>query len=184
MLHKINKEPLDCSDHSVSYTPEALLDIAYFTSPLGIVICYFSPEGHLTQCRPIEMDEAPSQLEKCLQQSLSKHPTLANALWTCTPPPAEYAPVMPHVRWAPHFWELLAQVPFGTTLSYGELAQLNGLNKNQSRAIGRLLGTNPIIILYPCHRIIRSNGELGGYRWGLELKEALLQYEASNSGLG
>ncbi|GBO56138.1 ADA regulatory protein / Methylated-DNA--protein-cysteine methyltransferase [Pseudanabaena sp. lw0831] len=50
---------------------------------------------------------------------------------------------------------------------------------NAARAIGNAVGSNPISFIIPCHRVIRESGELGGYRWGLERKTAILGWEAS-----
>ena len=63
--------------------------------------------------------------------------------------------------------------------SYQKLATALG-RKKAARAIGNAIGCNPVGYLIPCHRVIRSSGELGGYRWGLERKAALLGWEASH----
>jgi len=73
-------------------------------------------------------------------------------------------------------WKALQQVPIGTTQSYGDLAKKLG-NPQASRAIGRVMGQNPIVILLPCHRIIGSNGALTGYGGGLERKIWALEHE-------
>lgn len=75
-------------------------------------------------------------------------------------------------------WAELARIPFGTTLSYGELARRIG-NPNASRAVGLANGRNPISIIVPCHRVIGANGKLVGYGGGLPRKQALLAHEAS-----
>jgi methylated-DNA-[protein]-cysteine S-methyltransferase len=73
-------------------------------------------------------------------------------------------------------WDLLTEIPFGTTISYGELARRAG-NPNSSRAVGLANGHNPISIIVPCHRVIGSNGKLTGYGGGLPRKAALLDFE-------
>jgi len=73
-------------------------------------------------------------------------------------------------------WDLLTEIPFGTTISYGELARRAG-NPNGSRAVGLANGHNPISIIVPCHRVIGSNGKLTGYGGGLPRKAALLDFE-------
>ncbi len=75
-------------------------------------------------------------------------------------------------------WNELKRIPFGTTISYGELARRTG-NPNASRAVGLANGQNPISIIIPCHRVIGANGKLVGYGGGLPRKEALLQFEAA-----
>ena len=73
-------------------------------------------------------------------------------------------------------WEQLRQVPYGTTLSYGQLAlKLN--RKTSARAVGRANAVNPIAIIVPCHRIIGADGKLTGYAGGLQRKQALLELE-------
>ena len=70
----------------------------------------------------------------------------------------------------------LAEVPFGHTLSYKELAELAG-NPKASRATGTAMATNPIPLVVPCHRVLRSGGKLGGYGGGLDAKVWLLRLE-------
>jgi methylated-DNA-[protein]-cysteine S-methyltransferase len=73
-------------------------------------------------------------------------------------------------------WAELAKIPFGTTLSYAELARRVGAPR-AARAVGQAVGANPIPILIPCHRVIRSDGALGGFSAGLEIKQWLLRHE-------
>jgi AraC family transcriptional regulator of adaptative response/methylated-DNA-[protein]-cysteine methyltransferase len=73
-------------------------------------------------------------------------------------------------------WEELRRIPRGRTVSYGELAVRIG-RPTAPRAVARACATNPVAILTPCHRVIRENGELGGYRWGIERKRKLLEEE-------
>jgi AraC family transcriptional regulator of adaptative response/methylated-DNA-[protein]-cysteine methyltransferase len=74
-------------------------------------------------------------------------------------------------------WNALQRIPRGTTLSYSELAKQIG-QPSATRAVARACATNPVALLIPCHRIVREDGELGGYRWGIERKKQLLQQEA------
>ena len=74
-------------------------------------------------------------------------------------------------------WEALQQIPRGTTRTYSDLARAIGLPKGQ-RAVARACATNPASILIPCHRVVREDGGLGGYRWGIKRKQALLAIEA------
>ncbi len=69
-----------------------------------------------------------------------------------------------------------ARVPFGRTTTYGELAGKIG-NPKAARAVGNALGSNPIPIVVPCHRVLRTGGALGGYAGGLARKERLLRLE-------
>ncbi len=74
-------------------------------------------------------------------------------------------------------WRHLCEIPYGKTISYGELAHRVG-NPEASRAVGLANGANPIPIIIPCHRVIGSNGKLTGYGGGLPIKEKLLALEA------
>jgi methylated-DNA-[protein]-cysteine S-methyltransferase len=78
-------------------------------------------------------------------------------------------------------WKTLRRIPYGTTISYGELAKRIG-NPSASRAVGRANGCNPLPIVVPCHRVIGANGSLVGYAGGLPIKEYLLNLEAQYAG--
>jgi len=74
-------------------------------------------------------------------------------------------------------WQQLREIPVGTTISYGELARRVGRPKAQ-RAVGMANASNPIALIVPCHRVIRTGGALGGYAFGLDYKRWLLAHEA------
>lgn len=73
-------------------------------------------------------------------------------------------------------WEALTHIPYGETISYGELARRVGKEK-ACRAVGGANGKNPIMVVIPCHRVINADGRLGGYSGGLENKAVLLELE-------
>lgn len=73
-------------------------------------------------------------------------------------------------------WKALLNCPSGARVSYQDIAKAVG-NTNASRAVGTAIGANPVAFLIPCHRVIRQSGALGGYRWGLDNKQALLSWE-------
>lgn len=73
-------------------------------------------------------------------------------------------------------WQALMTIPRGSTLSYAELANRLALPK-AARAVARACASNRVAVLVPCHRIVRGDGSLGGYRWGLPLKQSLLDCE-------
>lgn len=77
-------------------------------------------------------------------------------------------------------WKELTRIPFGKTISYGELAR-RVKNAKASRAVGSANGKNPIGIIVPCHRVISSDGSIGGYAGGVRLKQRLLNLELGNS---
>jgi len=73
-------------------------------------------------------------------------------------------------------WSMLEAIPYGTTLTYGEIAGRLG-RPSAARAVGAANGQNPVSIVIPCHRVIGASGELTGYGWGLERKAWLLRHE-------
>ena len=73
-------------------------------------------------------------------------------------------------------WRALCRIPFGTTISYGQQAS-NIKNPKAFRAVGSANGKNPIPIIVPCHRVVASDGSLGGYSLGLKMKKQLLALE-------
>ncbi len=77
-------------------------------------------------------------------------------------------------------WRLIRDIPLGTTASYKEIATKLG-NPKAVRAVARACAANPIALLIPCHRVVRSDGDISGYRWGLEKKRTLITREANTA---
>lgn len=73
-------------------------------------------------------------------------------------------------------WQALRQIPLGTTVTYAELAARVGQPTAQ-RAVAQACGANPVAVVIPCHRVVRTDGGLGGYRWGVDRKDELLRRE-------
>ena len=78
-------------------------------------------------------------------------------------------------------WRTLQSIPYGETRSYQRMALEIGLTGNASRAVGNACASNPAALVIPCHRAVRKDGSLGGYRWGLHRKEALIAMEHRKS---
>lgn len=78
-------------------------------------------------------------------------------------------------------WRALGEIPAGETRGYGELAATLG---SHARAIASACARNPVAVLVPCHRVVGRNGQLSGYRWGLERKAALLAHERAHRSRG
>ena len=78
-------------------------------------------------------------------------------------------------------WGILLTIPFGRTMTYGEIARIlaekNGLRRMSAQAVGGAVGHNPVALIVPCHRVIGANGNLTGYGGGLERKLRLLELE-------
>ncbi len=79
-------------------------------------------------------------------------------------------------------WREIAAIPYGETVSYGELAERVG-RPGAARAVGAATGRNPISIIIPCHRVVGSDGSLTGYGWGFDRKIWLLEHEGVLDGL-
>jgi methylated-DNA-[protein]-cysteine S-methyltransferase len=75
-------------------------------------------------------------------------------------------------------WKRLREIPAGTTISYAELARRVG-RPSATRAVGMANAANPIALIVPCHRVVRSGGALGGYAFGLDYKRWLLDHESN-----
>ncbi len=75
-------------------------------------------------------------------------------------------------------WRALSEIPVGSTASYAEIARKIGTPQSV-RAVAQACGANPLAVAIPCHRVVRSDGELSGYRWGVKRKRALLDKEAT-----
>ena len=74
-------------------------------------------------------------------------------------------------------WEHLRTIPRGQTESYSEVARRVG-RPTAARAVARACASNPVALAIPCHRVVREDGDLGGYRWGIAHKQKLLEIES------
>ena len=74
-------------------------------------------------------------------------------------------------------WQLLRDIPAGRTASYSDIARRLG-RPESVRAVARACAANPLALIIPCHRVVRKNGGLSGYRWGIQRKRELLEREA------
>lgn len=74
-------------------------------------------------------------------------------------------------------WEELRKIPYGTTRTYSQVARAIG-RPTATRAVARACAANPVSVVVPCHRVVREDGRLAGYRWGLERKRELLEHES------
>lgn len=79
-------------------------------------------------------------------------------------------------------WETLLKIPMGKLSTYGSIAEKIS-NANASRAVGTAIGSNPVAFLIPCHRVIQSTGNLGGYMWGETRKSAIIGWESAKTNI-
>jgi AraC family transcriptional regulator of adaptative response/methylated-DNA-[protein]-cysteine methyltransferase len=127
----------------------------------------------------LRFDEGPEWLERRFPRATLRHDPEAgaDALAILRSATTEPRPLALHVRGTPfqvQVWRALLAIPAGDHSSYGALAADLGTG---ARAIGNAVGANPVGVLIPCHRVLRKTGALGGYRWGLPRKRALLALE-------
>jgi len=94
------------------------------------------------------------------------------------PPQAELPLDLQATAFQRRVWQELQRIPLGATRTYSQVAKALG-NPRAVRAVARACATNPVSIVVPCHRVVRSDGNLAGYRWGLSRKERLLEQERS-----
>lgn len=82
-------------------------------------------------------------------------------------------------------WNILLKIPYGKTMTYKEIADIykkeKNIDKMSYRAVGSAIAHNPILIIIPCHRVIKKNKAIGGYIAGIELKKKLLEHEGNHS---
>jgi len=77
-------------------------------------------------------------------------------------------------------WEELRRIPYGATRTYSQVARAIG-RPTAIRAVARACATNPVSVVVPCHRVVREDGNLAGYRWGLDRKRTLIAQEAARA---
>ena len=84
-------------------------------------------------------------------------------------------------------WEIMRQIPYGHTMTYGEIADKiakeKGIKKMSAQAVGGAVGHNAISLIIPCHRVVGANGKLTGYAGGLDKKIYLLKLEGAKNGI-
>ncbi|WP_107401926.1 methylated-DNA--[protein]-cysteine S-methyltransferase [Streptomyces oceani] len=81
-------------------------------------------------------------------------------------------------------WAALDEIPYGSTVTYGRLAAMAGLDPRAVRAVGGAVGANPLAVVHPCHRVVGANGSLTGYAGGLDRKRRLLSLEGALDSAG
>jgi methylated-DNA-[protein]-cysteine S-methyltransferase len=153
------------------------MDIYYYQSPLGVL--KIEAEEHvITGIRFV--DSSPSN-----DKDAPNHPVIQEACYQLD----EYfagkreifeLPLSPQgTSFQQKVWKNLQEISYGETISYAQLAQAID-NPKAYRAVGSANGKNPIAIVIPCHRVIETNGKLGGYAYGVDIKKQLLEIEKSS----
>ena len=168
---------------------EGLLDVAYteFDSPVGRLLLAATPRGLVRITFPVETPETVlEQLAESVSPRILESPAKLDDVRRELD---RYFEGELHDFDVPLDWQLTrgfyrkvlratARIPYGQTRSYSEMAKHAG-SPRAVRATGTALGSNPLPIIVPCHRVLRSGGALGGYGGGLDVKQALLELEGA-----
>ncbi len=192
-LRQAAPQPHEPPDLSEAAAAAGLLDVAYakLDSPLGTLLLAATPRG-LVRLAYVDFEDEEAVLEH-LAASVS--PRVLAAPRKLDEPRRELDQYFGGRRRqfdVPVDWQLTrgfarrvleatARIPFGSTASYKQVATEAG-SARAYRAAGNALGSNPIPIIVPCHRILHSGGGLGGYTGGLDRKRVLLAVEGSTTG--
>jgi AraC family transcriptional regulator of adaptative response/methylated-DNA-[protein]-cysteine methyltransferase len=119
-----------------------------------------------------EITQARNGLEKYLREIVSR--------MEGNPPRQELPLDLLATAFQRRVWQELQRIPIGKTRTYAQVAHALG-RPSASRAVARACATNPVSIVVPCHRVIRGDGNLAGYRWGIERKQQLLKSERAEA---
>jgi AraC family transcriptional regulator of adaptative response/methylated-DNA-[protein]-cysteine methyltransferase len=161
------------------------INYSFADTPFGKVIVASTHKGI---CHMAFVDEGE---EKAMEQLKQNYPNAAysqivdmiqqNALFIFTQDWSQLDEIKLHLKGTDFqikVWEALLKVPAGGLTSYSVLAKKAGC-ENASRAVGTAVGNNPVAFLIPCHRVIKSTGEIGQYHWGATRKNAMIGWEAA-----
>jgi O-6-methylguanine DNA methyltransferase len=162
------------------------INYSFVESPFGDIIVAATPKGI---CHMAFTDNSADALD-ILQEKFpnAKYHQMVdaiqqNAIFIFTQDWSKLGEIKLHLKGTDFqlkVWKTLLDIPMGRLTTYGDIAsRLN--NSNASRAVGTAIGDNPVALLIPCHRVIRSSGELGGYHWGLTRKAAIIGWEAARN---
>lgn len=158
--------------------------ISYYDSPLGRLLlaadeeglCGLWMEGQKYYARGLNPD-AKEKKTTAIQETMD----WLDAYFAGRPLPVFPAVHLQGTPFQNHVWQLMREIPYGTTTSYKEIAfrmaRDLGRTSMSAQAVGNAVSKNPILILYPCHRVIGANGSLTGYAGGLDRKVWLLNHE-------
>ena len=152
-------------------------DTAVYDSPLGRILIK-SRNGHITGLGFCKEDIVVSEhTEPVIDEAMKWLDTYFSGKNPGPVPPLELTGTPFRMK----VWDILRTIPYGTTTTYGEIAKTiaeeRGLQRMSAQAVGNAVGSNPIAIIIPCHRVIGSDGSLVGYAFGTNIKSKLLSLE-------
>ncbi len=179
---------MDCFISMVALLPNALMDLPMHSLEINTVLgngkILFSAHGiHAFQFVDLIQSTGPAALPTStasialewirILQAVARGEVINNEI-----------PLAPRgTPFQRKVWAEITTVPWGQTVNYGQIASAIGMPK-AVRAVGVACGHNPIALLIPCHRVVRKDGSLGGYAWGIERKQQLLHQERRRAKAG
>ncbi len=161
--------------------PTSLGDVLIATTPRGVCHLQFLDGPQRTAALPTLQAQWP---QATLMADSARSQAVCDRLQQALAGTASVSKPLPLLVQGTNFqiqvWRALLNLPFGDLTTYQAIADAIG-NPKAVRAVGSAIGANPVAFFIPCHRVIRSTGALGGYRWGLTRKATLLAWEASHT---
>ena len=158
--------------------PQSEPSYGFSATPFGECCIAFSNDGICALLFPENRENAYADLqnrfpETNFQQNNDKATTLIKQIFEKKEKP-RLNPIGTEFQIS--IWQALQRIPAGKTTTYAKIAEAIGRPK-AVRAVGTAIGANPIAYLIPCHRVIRTDGSMGGFRWGMECKKNMLEWE-------
>jgi len=167
---------------AVTVPPSSEIHFSYRPSSLGLILIAESTTGVCAVLLGDDHEALRAELATRFPgvRLVNRDARLATRVLQAVEHPERSADVPLDLQGTPFqraVWQALRQIPAGRTATYGELARRIG-RPRAVRAVARACAANKLAVVVPCHRAIRSDGQLAGYRWGLQRKRALLAKEA------
>ena len=158
------------------------IDYAFAGSPFGEVLVAATAEGICALFFSDNRAETLAELRMRFPDGVFTErmiPALSNALSVFEDGGAKTANVKLHLNGTPfqmEVWRALMEIPRGRLVTYSDIAKRVG-RPRACRAVGSAIGANPVSVIVPCHRVVRSDGTLGNYHWGINRKKSLIESE-------
>jgi AraC family transcriptional regulator of adaptative response/methylated-DNA-[protein]-cysteine methyltransferase len=163
-----------------------LINYSFAESPFGNLIVASTSKGICYMAFDNKESNAFNNLKQKFPNATFQHKrdlTQQNALFLFENDWSKLSEIKLHLKGTDFqlkVWETLLKIPMGQLSTYGKIADQIG-NPNASRAVGTAIGNNPVALLIPCHRVIQSSGNIGGYMWGSTRKTAIIGWEGAKS---
>lgn len=161
-----------------------VINYSFAETPFGNILVASTPKGicHIAFADndTIELEQLKAKFPNAVYKQIADA-TQQHALYIFTHDWDKISEIKLHLKGTDFqlkVWETLLKIPAGQLTTYGSVAKEIGM-PTASRAVGTAIGANPVAFLIPCHRIIQSTGNFGGYHWGSTRKTAIIGWEAA-----